>query len=78
MTHHNETHSKDTETPKRVFVSRTQVLSEEQHGALSEKEKEFEKAARTGASGWNSSARTTRVLRWKSVSASPSFARTRR
>ncbi|MGB5983726.1 MAG: hypothetical protein WBG37_00360 [Desulfobacterales bacterium] len=44
MTHHNETHSKDTETPRRVFVSRARVHSEEQHGALSEQEKEFEKS----------------------------------
>lgn len=45
MTHHNdETHSKDTETPKRVFVSRARVLSEAQRGKLSEQEKAFEKS----------------------------------
>ena len=42
MTHHNETHSKGAETPKRVFVSRARVLSEDQRGELSAKEKEFE------------------------------------
>ncbi|MEJ2661640.1 MAG: hypothetical protein P8Z73_13080 [Desulfobacteraceae bacterium] len=42
MTHHHETHAKGTETTKRVFVSRAQVLPEENRGQLSEKEKEFE------------------------------------
>jgi hypothetical protein len=46
MTHHNETHSKGAETPRRVFVSRARVHSEEKHGALSEQEKAFEKSCR--------------------------------
>ena len=44
MTHHNETHSKGAETPRRVFVSRARILPEEQRVALSEQEKEFEKS----------------------------------
>ena len=44
MTHHNETHSKGAETPRRVFVSRAQVHLEGKHGALSEQEKAFEKS----------------------------------
>lgn len=46
MTHHKETHSKGAETPKRVFVSRARVLSEDQQGKLSEQEKAFEKNCR--------------------------------
>ena len=45
MAYHNETHSKGAETPKRVFVSRARVLSEEQRGKLSEQEQAFEKSA---------------------------------
>lgn len=44
MTHHNETHTKGSETLRRVFVSSVQAHSEEKHGALSEQEKEFEKS----------------------------------
>ena len=44
MTHHIETHSKGTQTPKRVFVSRARVLSEDQRGELSEQEHAFEKS----------------------------------
>ena len=44
MTHHNETHSKGAETPKRVFVSRARVLSEDQRGGLSEQEQAIEKS----------------------------------
>ena len=44
MTHHNKTHSKRAETPKRVFVSRARVLSEDQRGELSEQEQAFEKS----------------------------------
>jgi hypothetical protein len=44
MTHHNETHSKGAETPKRVFVSRARVLSDAQRDSLSELEQAFEKS----------------------------------
>jgi hypothetical protein len=44
MTHHNETQSKGAETPKRVFVSRAQVLPEAQRDTLSEQEQTFEKS----------------------------------
>jgi hypothetical protein len=36
MTHHNETHSRGAQTPKRVFVGRARVLSEERRGELLE------------------------------------------
>jgi hypothetical protein len=44
MTHHHETHSKGTETRKRIFITRAQVLPEEKRSELTEKEKEFEKS----------------------------------
>ena len=42
MTHHSE-NSKIAPMPKRIFVSHARVLPEEKLGALSEKEKDFEK-----------------------------------
>ena len=44
MTHHDETHTKRDETPRRVFVSGARVLPEEKHGELSEQERAAEKS----------------------------------